>query len=232
LRLVAWNCCMGPLERKLAALETLAADIAVIPECPRLTRSPGSTFWIGTNPHKGLGVVAKPPWRIARATRRRNLPRYVQPLRVSGPESFILWAVWACNDGAENRYVRGIHRAIDSSRQLLGSGPSVMLGDFNSNTIWDREHPAERGHSALVRKLEALGLASSYHSHYREDQGKETRPTFFEYRHAHRPYHIDYCFLPREWTGRITGVTVGAHGEWATRSDHMPLIVDLTPATA
>lgn len=229
MRLVAWNCCGGPLERKLAALELLAPDIAVIPECPRLPPSRGHTFWIGSNPRKGLGVVARPPWRISRATRRRDLPSYVHPLRVTGPESFLLWAVWACNIGAD-RYVRGTHRAIDTSRRLFRSGPSVMLGDFNSNAIWDREHPADRSHSALVAKLAELGLASSYHAHHREPHGAESRPTFFEYRHAHRPYHIDYCFLPASWSGRIAGVTVGAHADWAQQSDHMPIIVDLAAA--
>src|SRR5512147_2277805 len=142
VRLVAWNCCMGPLERKLTALGALAPDIAVLPECPHLPRLPGSTFWTGANPHKGLGVIARPPWRITRATRRRDLPRYIRPLRVSGPESFLLWAVWACDNGTD-RYVRGTHRAVDSFKRLLGSGPSVLLGDFNSNSIWDREHPAD-----------------------------------------------------------------------------------------
>jgi hypothetical protein len=220
---------MGPLERKLNALGSLSPDIAVLPECPKLPRSPGSTFWIGTNPHKGLGVIAKTPWRISRATRRSNLPQYIQPLRVSGPESFILWAVWACSNGTD-RYVRGTHRAVDSSRRLLASGPSVMLGDFNSNSIWDRAHPADRSHSALVRKLDALGLSSSYHAHYQERHGAETRPTFFEYRHEARPYHIDYCFLPASWVRRIASVTVGVPAEWAKSSDHMPLIVDITPA--
>lgn len=231
MRLVTWNCCMGPLARKLAALGELDADIAVIPECPRLPASRGATFWLGTNPHKGLGVVARPPWRISPATRRRNLPRFVHPLRVTGPESFILWAVWACNHGGD-RYVRGVHRAVDACKRLFEGGPTVMLGDFNSNTVWDREHPADRSHSALVAKLAGHGLTSSYHAHYREPHGGETRPTFFEYRHAHRPYHIDYCFLPRAWTGRIAAVTLGAHAEWAGWSDHMPLIVDLlTPAS-
>lgn len=231
MRLVAWNCCMGPLDRKLTALRTLAPDIAVLPECPRLPRSPGSTCWIGANPHKGLGVLARPPWRITRATRRTNLPRYVLPLRVTGPESFLLWAVWACHHEADI-YVRGTHRAVDSSRRLLGSGPNVILGDFNSNAIWDREHPADESHSALVRKLAALGLSSSYHAHFAEPHGAESRPTFFEYRHEHRPYHIDYCFVPTAWVGRITSVAVGVHTEWARSSDHMPLIVDLAPATA
>lgn len=228
MRLVAWNCCRGPLAKKLAALEPLAADIAVVPECPELPASRGSTYWVGANARGGLGVIAKPPWRIAAATRRRDLPRWIHPLKVSGPEEFVLWAVWACNVGVD-RYVEGIHRAVDGGKRLFGRGPNVMLGDFNSNSIWDHQHDPEMSHSGLVRKLDRLGLASSYHVHFDEKHGAESRPTFFEYRHAHRPYHIDYCFLPHAWARRIERVTVGAHAEWAKTSDHMPLVVDLPP---
>jgi endonuclease/exonuclease/phosphatase family metal-dependent hydrolase len=228
VRLIAWNCCSGPLERKLAALEALEPDIAVIPECPRLPASRHATFWVGANRHKGLGVFAKPPWRIRPATRRSDLPRYVAPLRVTGPETFTLWAVWACHNGAD-RYVRGMHRAVDQCRRLFRRAPTVMLGDFNSNSIWDHENPPDRCHGALVEKLSGLGLISSYHAYYGETQGAETRPTFFEYRHQGRPYHIDYCFIPTSWTERISAVTLGAHAEWARRSDHMPLVVELAP---
>jgi len=105
----------------------------------------------------------------------------------------------------------------------------VLLGDFNSNTIWDAEHPSDRSHSALVRYLRGMGLVSAYHSRYAEEQGRETRPTFFLYRHQQRPYHIDYCFLPATWLGRMRDVTVGGHGVWASKSDHMPLTVDVGP---
>jgi hypothetical protein len=70
---------------------------------------------------------------------------------------------------------------------------------------------------------------SAYHSRYAEAQGRETRPTFFLYRHRQRPYHIDYCFLPATWLGRIRDVKVGGHAAWAAKSDHMPLTVDLGP---
>jgi endonuclease/exonuclease/phosphatase family metal-dependent hydrolase len=77
-----------------------------------------------------------------------------------------------------------------------------------------------------------MGLVSAYHSRYAEEQGRETRPTFFLYRHEQRPYHIDYCFLPTAWLGRVRDVTVGGHGAWASKSDHMPLTVDVGPRAA
>ena len=246
MRLVTWNCCAGPLARKLSDLATLAADIAVVPECPRIEERPGASLWWGSRgmkgsragtrskpataarPAKGLAVFATPPWRVHRAPAPRGLPRYALPVQVSGPESFLLLAVWAMPHPTIP-YVRGMHRAVRACRSLMQAQPTVLLGDFNSNAIWDAEHPADRSHSALVGYLGERGLASAYHSRYAEAQGRETRPTFFLYRHQRRPYHIDYCFLPTTWLPRIRAVTVGDHRAWASKSDHMPLSVDVGP---
>ena len=228
MRLVTWNCCSGPLGRKLSDLATLAADIAVVPECPRIEERPGAAVWRGAKPTKGLAVFATGPWRVHRAPAPRGLPRYALPVQVSGPESFLLLAVWAMPHPTIP-YVRGMHRAVRACRSLMQAQPTVLLGDFNSNAIWDAEHPADRSHSALVRYLGELGLESAYHRRYQEAQGRETRPTFFLYRHQQRPYHIDYCFLPTHWLGRIRDVTVGDHRAWAAKSDHMPLTVDVGP---
>lgn len=228
MRLTTWNCCTGPLPRKLAALRRLAPDIAVIPECPRLPEGPAS-WWLGDNPRKGLGIVATGAWSVAPLTPPVPLPRYVQPLAVSGPERFLLIAVWAMNEGRD-RYVRGLHRAIDLLAPLISNHPTVAMGDFNANAIWDHEHPEDQNHSALVAKLDRLGLVSAYHAYRAEAHGAERTPTFFSYRHRHRPYHLDYCFIPKSWLSRVTAVRVGRHASWASRSDHMPLSLTLTPA--
>jgi len=216
------------LARKLSDLASLGADIAVVPECPRIPEQPGATIWVGAKPAKGLAVFATEPWRVHRVPAPRGLPRYALPVQVSGPESFLLMAIWA-QPHRTVPYVRGMHRAIRACRSLMQDRPTVLLGDFNSNTIWDAEHPAERSHSALVQYLGEMGLVSAYHTRYAEEQGRETRPTFFLYRHQQRPYHIDYCFVPAGWLGRIRDVTVGGHGAWAAKSDHMPLTVDVGP---
>jgi hypothetical protein len=227
VRLLTWNCCSGPLRTKLDAIAEFRADLAVIPECPRLPDEPGRAIWFGVNPHKGLGVIARPPWRIEPAPLSRRLPRWVRPVQVSGPISFRLWAVWACGD-RPHRYVRGMHRTLDLRKRMFADGPNVVLGDFNSHSFWDAEHPEDRNHSALVRRLEGFGLTSSYHTYFAEPHGAETRPTFFEYRHRHRPYHIDYCFIPSAWTSRLSSVILGDHATWARKSDHMPLVASVS----
>lgn len=197
----------------------------MVPECPRLPRRPGESAWIGSNPRRGLGVLAAAPWRLERVPVPRRLPRLVLPLLITGPTTFLLLAIWARKDPV-HPYVRGIHRALGACQPLIERYPTVLLGDFNSNSIWDHEHPDDRSHSALVDRLGALGLVSAYHWHFREAQGRERQPTFYLYRHPGRPYHIDFCFLPRAWTAALRSVTVGVHADWAGSSDHMPLVVE------
>src|SRR5262249_44261657 len=132
------------------------------------------------------------------------------------------WAIWACP--GPHRYVRGIHRALRLNRRLLDSVPSVVIGDFNSHSIWDANYPDSENHTALLERLDTHELVSSYHWFSGESHGAESQATFFEYRHRHRPYHIDYCFVPKSWAASLESVTLGDHGEWGRRSDHMPLV--------
>jgi hypothetical protein len=231
MRIVAWNCHSGPWSRKSVPLETLDADLAVVSECPQFTDIRGVRRWIGTNPHKGLGIFAKRPWRIRRVPLAVTLPRYVLPVQVTGPASFLLVGVWAMNDGRD-RYVRGMHRAVDLCARLLAAQPCVFLGDLNSNSIWDHEHPATLSHSALVRKLESYGLVSAYHTVHNEAHGAERTATYFEHRRADRPYHLDYCFVPSAWVPGIRSVSIGEHAHWTGWSDHMPLTTELEFGTA
>jgi hypothetical protein len=70
----------------------------------------------------------------------------------------------------------------------------IVIGDFNSNTIWDRHH-REHSHSQLVAKLGRFGLVSAYHTLRGELQGQEVTPTQFMYRHLAQSYHLDYAFV-------------------------------------
>ncbi|MGB7211042.1 MAG: hypothetical protein WBC97_00270 [Gemmatimonadales bacterium] len=226
MRLVAWNCCAGPLETKLAAMSALQADIAVVSESPRLPCQTPHQRWFGDDPRRGIAVMASAGFTLTPVRLRTPLPRYIVPIRVRGPVSFLLLAVWAKNEG-KDRYVRGVVRGIRLLRRHIRSEPTVILGDLNSNSIWDDEHPSGWNHSGLVTLLGQLDLVSAYHYWHDEPHGAERRPTFFEYRHRHRPYHLDYCFLPRAWLGRLTAVRLGTFARWMRWSDHLPLTCDL-----
>jgi endonuclease/exonuclease/phosphatase family metal-dependent hydrolase len=41
-----------------------------------------------------------------------------------------------------------------------------------------------------------------------------------------RPFHLDYCFVPRRW--QLDRVLVGNYADWASLSDHRPVVVDVT----
>ncbi len=229
LRIAAWNCCAGPLATKLAAARRLRADILVLPEAPRVPET-AQAAWIGDNPRKGLAVLARPPWRVQRVTVPRvTLPRYFLPVLIRGPETFMLWGVWAHAFGAD-RYVRATHRALDECHAHVAREQPLLLGDFNSHSRWDHEHPPDRSHSALVRRLAALGYVSAYHHCRRRAHGREGHATFYEYRHRDRPYHLDYAFVPAGMVPRLRRVRVGQHRTWTRWSDHMPLVLELAAA--
>lgn len=154
-----------------------------------------------------------------------DVPKFVFPVEVTGPQSFTLLAVWS-KGKQRYRYVMGIVKAVQAYRDLIESAPTVVNGDFNSNAIWNTWHPEGLNHAALVALLDSHGLVSSYHHFFGEPQGAETRPTCYLLWKEHRPYHIDYCFIPRAWASRIQRVEVGAYEEWRQHSDHRPLLVD------
>ena len=49
--------------------------------------------------------------------------------------------------------------------------------------------------------------------------------SFFMYRKAEAPFHLDYLFVPTHWT--IKSVVLGEPNEWLQYSDHCPLVVEV-----
>ncbi|MGK4567782.1 hypothetical protein [Flavobacterium sp. 3HN19-14] len=127
-------------------------------------------------------------------------------------------------DGA---YVTQIWKALHFYESILSDEKIILIGDFNSNTIWDRPR-REGNHSTVVEKLGKLGILSTYHKFYNQEQGKEMHPTLFMYRNREKPYHLDYCFASSDFMAKLVNVEVGSYDEWTKYSDHKPLIVDFT----
>lgn len=96
-------------------------------------------------------------------------------------------------------YVEMIHDFFDDNHSLFDER-LIMCGDFNSNSIWDKEHKTKdkdgnaKDQTNLNRKLESCNLISVYHKLNDEKQGKESQNTFYLYRHLDKPYHIDYVY--------------------------------------
>ncbi len=200
MELVTWNCAMA-LQKKLQKFLTLGADIMVIQECSRafikqINRSEGwSSAWFGKNPNKGLAVLVRAPWIIREA--RALKPKWAAKLVVDGPTSIELFPVWACKgDSPAEEYIGQIHLLLDIIEQTPLSPFTIVVGDFNSNSIWDSED-GTNNHSAAVDRFRELGLESAYHVFSGDSQGAERRPTHWHKKNKDAAYHIDYAFLSR-----------------------------------
>ena len=241
MRLVSWNCRMA-LQRKLPALLTLNPDIAILPEAGDTAHVPlslddprSSTYlWTGRNRSKGLGVLARDPYRIELACAVEERLEWILPIRVTGPVDFVLLAVWAMNHRATNKYPDGNQdrqalQALDVYADLLAEAPVVVAGDFNNAVLWDR--PGNSGNFAnMVEALTNRGLVSAYHQAKSIVLGEEADPTLYWRSQGieGRTYHIDYCFVPEAWSDN-TRAEVGSHTDWVGSglSDHVPVVVDV-----
>jgi len=241
MRIVAWNCNMA-LHRKFEALMALAPDIAVISECANpdrlLERGTPASFvgdpvWIGEKRDKGLSVFAFNGYSARLLEPYHRTLRYVAPVRISGPTPFDLLAVWAhnANAGSVRKHQLGpMRRALTKYRTLFADGPVLVAGDLNNNIFWDR--PGWRmNHAHTVTALERHGVVSAYHVLRGEDQGAETEPTLYwrDRRKDGPTYHIDYIFVPANWIGRMTNLSVGGFEDWCGSglSDHVPIVADV-----
>ena len=98
---------------------------------------------------------------------------------------------------------------------------------MNSGTNLSTRQTPSKGHSRIVDALADIGLVSAYHAFHTVAHGQEMHPT---YRHQHnpaKPCHIDFCFVPVGWARQLVAVEVFDGKEWAEKSDHLPLRVDL-----
>lgn len=183
------------------------------------------TVWFGCNSRQGVGIIARPPFRlIAEPVRAGTQSMFAA--KVLGPVSFTAVAVWA---QLEPTYSEALRLGLTIYRDLLLSGPCVVLGDLNSSVAWDNRH-GRNDHRELEKRLrEEFGLVSAYHVATGEQSGEESRPTHFWRWHEGAPFHLDYCYLPERWLPGLKSVTVGSYEEWADASDHRPLTVEVIP---
>jgi endonuclease/exonuclease/phosphatase family metal-dependent hydrolase len=134
---------------------------------------------------------------------------------------FQVIASWPWATKSRDTSYRQVHEGLDRHRDWVRQRPTVLLGDLNVNAAY-------RGRlwPDLFERLQELGLVSAYHEFSGEPFGEETSSTFFR-RGSVPAGHLDYCFLPKSWAPRITGVQVGSCEDWRDVSDHVPVVVDL-----
>ena len=231
MKLITWNC-QGAFRKKAEIILSHKPDILVVQECEHPDKlvfnssieRPKDFHWYGDNIHKGLGIYSYSDYRFELLPDFNPEFRYILPFRVTGHgQKFTLFAIWAMNntDNYEARYIGQIWLAINYYTTLLDN-PTILIGDFNSNKIWDYKDRVGN-HSDVVRKLADKNIHSIYHRHYKAEQGKEKHPTFFLQRKQNKPYHIDYCFASAGIADKIREVEIGTYENWTEHSDHSPL---------
>lgn len=234
MKIVTWNCNMA-FRKKAELILGHNPDLVIVPECEhpdRLKFKPGilqptNVIWFGENRNKGLGIFSYSGFKLKVHKEYNPAFKLVIPISVTNQKiKLTLYAIWANNpaDG-EGRYITQIWKAVNYYEKLLRKGKSVLVGDFNSNTIWDKPR-REGNHSTVVEFLQKKGIHSTYHHHHKQAQGKEPHPTFYLYRQLDKPYHLDYCFASDQLIERLESVEVGEFEEWRAHSDHVPVIVN------
>ncbi len=209
-------------------------DIVIIPECEHPDKlkfdpsipTPTDTLWFGSNKNKGLGIFSYTGFRLKSFRNYNPDLKTIIPITVTGNDlKFTLYAIWANNPGdPDGQYVEQVWKAIHHYDKKLKKRNTILVGDFNSNTIWDKKYRTGN-HSNVVKRLEEKGIFSCYHLHHKQMQGSEEHPTFYLYKHKDKPYHIDYCFASADMTKRIRSVEIGDYELWKKYSDHVPVIV-------
>jgi exonuclease III len=251
MKIVTWNC-NGALRKKTEELDALNADVYVVQECedPALSSAAfknwaGDYLWIGTSKHKGLGVFPKQGNTVCSAnwygtfsqqgiTNSSEAAKWTtDDLKLFAPfilnNTYQVLGVWTKADGDKVfNYIGQLWKYLQIHRSQLQRDKTILLGDFNSNRIWDIP---DRwwNHSDVVEELAAIGLASVYHHQTREIQGQENTPTFFLQRNVDKAYHIDYVFASADIL-KGCKVEIGDSSQWLSVSDHMPVTLDFNIA--
>ena len=219
--------------KKAAVILKHQPDILVIPECEHPDNlefandicKPTNALWFGANKHKGLGIFSYNDFSLQALDCHNPRLRTIVPVLVTRKRfQFNLYAIWAWNpNDRDGAYVTQVWKAIHHYDHLLSNRKTMLVGDFNSNTIWDRPR-REGNHSTVVEKLKKKGIHSVYHRHYKQVQGKEEHPTFYLYKHQDKPYHLDYCFASSDLMRKLETVEIGDHSTWSPYSDHVPVM--------
>lgn len=233
MKLITWNC-QGAFRKKAEIILMLKPDILVVQECEspekliikNSTIKPNNFLWFGDNQNKGLGIFSFGSFKFELLEQYNPEFKIVTPIKVSdNKNSFVLFAIWANNtQDKNNQYIEQVWKAINHYDEILNNETTILTGDFNSNKIWDRKHRIGN-HSEVVDRLANKNIFSIYHKHYNEEQGKETKPTFYLQRNKNKPYHIDYCFASESLIEKFKEIEIGTYENWIEYSDHSPLFV-------
>lgn len=227
MKIVSWNACCRFRDKFKGVLE-LGADIYVIQEYEKPSDKHGQEyisltkngFWIGDLNYKGLMVFSSnPDIKLERLNWEDGGKRFFLPVKVNDEFSFV--GAWACDP-----YCEELQDWVETVYDKLTAN-TVIIGDLNSNVVLDPKHIRKNGKSfrKVLDLLTPKGLTDIWHYHKKEEQGKETVPTFYLYRHLDKPYHIDHCFASPDL---VESIKIYARWQWLSLSDHLPIEIGVS----
>lgn len=233
MRVITWNCNMKFRDKNKHIME-FNPDILVIQECENvnyydyINHNSFDYRWFGDNKNKGMAVFTFN--MQIRNSKLNDKYKYISEISINSDLITDIFAVWAMNNKFENkkRYIAQVGLYLEENIHKINK-TSLVVGDFNSNKIWDNDKPLKIfNHTDVVNKLTTKGLRSIYHSLYNEQFGEESINTFYMYRKDKLKFHIDYCFCDYLMLNRISKCTIGDYLFWKQYSDHVPMIIDIS----
>ncbi|WP_299780488.1 endonuclease/exonuclease/phosphatase family protein [uncultured Formosa sp.] len=232
MKIVTWNC-NGGLWKKFKELENLNADILFIQECenPQVSKHQdykdwaNNYIWIGDNKNKGICFFAKPEFKLDKLNWSNiyedHAVKYFLPVLLNN--NIKLVGVWAhSNNSPTFGYIGQFWKYLQINKDNFKD--AVVLGDFNSNKIWDK-WDRWWNHSDVLNELNSIKLESVYHRFYLEEQGLEIKKTYFMHRKLEKGYHIDYVFTPESMMTGEYDLQIGDF-KWLEISDHLPIVAE------
>ena len=226
LRLISWNCRSGSPATRLSELSEHSPDIVFLQECAPTARcsAPGKFLSRSVSTTKGIALGSlSEEYRLTKVRRRTGAGKAVIAATAAGPVSFSVLCIWA----QAPAYAKDVMRSLEAYDNVLRAGPTVVIGDLNSGTCLHRQEPVSRRHQAMIGALEDAGLVSAYHAFHKIEHGQETHATYRHQFKASQAWHIDFCFIPASWAKHLIDARPLDGSEWAGRSDHFPLRVEL-----
>jgi len=249
MKIVTWNC-NGALRKKLEEVDSLGADLLLIQECENPESSSGhyrdwagDYLWLGNDKNKGIGVFPRNGNNVSRlnwygefkinAFKRshRSHSWSTADLKLFLPfkfnDNYTILGVWTKGSDSEVfGYMGQFWKYLQIHDEDLSKPNTLIVGDFNSNAIWDK---SDRwwSHSGVIGEIAELDIYSLYHHRKNEDQGSESKPTFYLHRNKNRSYHIDYAFVSEDLLNS-SDIEIGSIGDWLPLSDHMPITITIS----
>ena len=233
MKIVAWNC-LGNFDTKIDEIKKLNADIYVISECEDPSNYDYQKdedfackhYWVGDNNY-GLGIFAKEDVELELVNLDNKGLKYFLPVQVN--DDFNLLGVWTKIDKGESNaeYPKLITKYYEEHKDSgFFNEDMIMCGDFNCDKRLKNPTHGENV-DEMMDKLSEIQLVDVYHDIYNENQGEESKATFYLYKHLDKPYHLDHVFAAK---GKVKCLQVEKDVDrWVNpkKSDHVPIIFEI-----